>query len=143
MNKNGQKFVKDFRKWSEVAERIERRKLSEFVKVGAIYWCSVGVGVGSELTGKGESFSRPVLVLAALSDRMFLILPITSQSRAGRNYVPVMVNGWREYAALNHVRAIDGLRLENFMDEVDAKTVGIMKKELIKFLKRYLYPVKS
>lgn len=134
-----EKYQKDFRRWAEVAERVESGERPEFVKVGAIYWCHLGVGVGSELVGKGEGFTRPVLVIGKISERMVLVIPVTSKEHRGGNYMEVVVVGMLERLALMHFAVIDVLRLGIFIDEISPMELGMVRKRFVKLLKRYFY----
>ena len=57
---------KDFDKWNELKKKIDTREDIEeneiFIKNRQIWWCSIGLNVGSEQNGHGEVFERPVLV---------------------------------------------------------------------------------
>jgi len=51
-------YHKDFDGWHPVKKRIESEERSIFIRAGEIRWVSFGVNIGSEIDGKGVSFTR-------------------------------------------------------------------------------------
>lgn len=68
MNKNGKK---DFDKWIRVKKQIDKQNKLRSIKEGDIWWSSVGENVGNEICGKGDAYTRPVLVFKKLNERNF------------------------------------------------------------------------
>ena len=56
-------YIKEFDKWNRVKKRANDSTTSVFIRAGEIRWISFGVNVGSEIDGKGESFTRPGLIV--------------------------------------------------------------------------------
>lgn len=134
-----QVYRKDFAGWAKVAEEVERRKRPDFVKTGAVFWCNIGVGVGSELVGKGQEFTRPVLVLAMLDKSSVLVVPTTTKFQTGSHYMPIVLNGHPETLALHQFRVVDTLRLGDFIDEVMEQDIKEARRKLFNLLKKLLY----
>ncbi len=137
------KYQKDFAAWVRVAEEIEKREYKNDIKPGVIYWCNFGLGIGSEMLGKGSEFMRPVLVLARIDARLLLVLPITSRDKAGPHYAKIYVNGMPESLVLYQISTIDSLRITDFIDELPPETFREVKKSFLKLLKRELYKENS
>jgi len=55
------------------------------------------MNIGDEVYGKGEYFSRPVLVYKKLTNTTFLGLPITTREKTGSWYVEFTLNGLRRW----------------------------------------------
>lgn len=132
-------YQKDFVGWAKVATEIERRERGGLYKPGAIYWCHLGVGIGSEIVGKGRGFTRPVLVLARLDDNLVFIVPITTKDKQGGHYVEIVVNGAIENVILYQSTIVDVKRLGAFIDEVMPETLTEIRRRYSKFVKRLLY----
>lgn len=132
-------YQKNFRKWAEVAEKVEAGARPEFVKPGAIYWCHLGLGIGSELVGKGEYYTRPVLVLAKIDERLALVLPFTTKVKHGGHYVEVVVDGRLESAILYQSKIIDVKRLGNFIDEISSIALADVRKKYVRFLRKLFW----
>lgn len=133
-----EKFRKEFRKWAEVAEKVEGLERPPFVKVGAIYWCYLGVGIGSELVGKGETFTRPVLVMGRIDERLLFVIPVTTKAKSGGHYATVVVSGTAESAILYQGRVIDVKRIGDFIEEVPPSSMVSIQRMYLRFLKRLL-----
>jgi hypothetical protein len=50
-------YVKDYDNWMKVKTRIEAEKREVHIRAGEIRWVAFGVDIGSEIDGKGVSFS--------------------------------------------------------------------------------------
>lgn len=133
------KYRKDFAGWAKVAEMLEDRERKVDVKPGVIFWAHVGVGVGLEEVGKGEEFTRPVLVLERLNQRIVLAIPITSQKKEGANCREIVVAGKIEYLLFDQLRTIDVKCLEQVIDEVDSVTLKKLRGDLLRILKYHFY----
>jgi len=90
-------------------------------KEGELWWCRIGMNIGSEIYGKGAAFSRPVLIFKKLNADLFLGIPLTSKLKEGSWYVPVIYNEKEGRAILNQIRTLDRKRL--------IKRVGTLSEE--------------
>lgn len=133
------KYQKDFAGWAKVAEEVEKRERKTDIKQGAIYWANLGVNIGSELVGKGNDFSRPVLVLEKFNQRMVLAMPITSQIYNRRGYCEIVVAGKMERLVLEQARPVDILRIGDFLDEVAPDELEKIWKHWAKLMKYHFY----
>jgi len=86
---------KDFDKWNLQKKQLDIRDDRFFFKEGEVWWCAVGLNIGSESCGKGDTFRRPVLILKKLSSTAFIGIPFSSQPKSGSWFTEVMVNGIR------------------------------------------------
>src|SRR5438876_4857605 len=89
----------------------ERKHEPPLVSERDIWWASVGENVGSEINGKSDLFSRPVLILKKLSHNFYFVVPTTTQQREGTWYVAFRQHGKSMNACLHQARAIDYRRL--------------------------------
>ena len=55
-----------------------------FVSERDLWWASLGENVGSEVNGKSDRFSRPVLIMRKLAHGFYLVAPPRPESRRGR-----------------------------------------------------------
>ncbi len=65
--------MSDYYKWCDLKNKINffnRKNL--FFKEREVWYCYLGLNVGFEQDGKGDSFLRPVLVLRKLKNVLFL-----------------------------------------------------------------------
>lgn len=71
--------MKDFIGWNKQKIRIDKFEDFQHPKVGEIWWCRVGVNIGTEVYGKGEEFTRPVLVINNEGSESCICIPISSK----------------------------------------------------------------
>ena len=55
-----------------------RKHQPPFVSEGDIWWASVGENVGSEINGKSDLFSRPVVIYKKLAHGFYSVVPTTT-----------------------------------------------------------------
>src|SRR5713226_5768360 len=82
--------MKRFLEWIGLKEKLHQA--THRAPLGSerdIWWASIGENVGSEINGKSERFSRPVLILRKLAHGFFLVAPTSTQHREGTWYVHV------------------------------------------------------
>ena len=70
---------KNFDVWNKLKKEIDSREHFQHPKDGEIWWCSFGINIGTEICGKGKSFSRPVLIINRESNKSCVVVPITSK----------------------------------------------------------------
>ena len=136
-------YRKDFIGWARIAEEVEKRELGLMVRKGGIYWANIGVGIGSEEVGKGNRFTRPVLVLAKINERTVYAIPITSQPKHRRDYREIIVAGKTEFLIVCQGRPLDVLRLEHFIDEVAPQELGDIWRYWLKTMRYHFYKKSS
>lgn len=104
---------KDFKKWIILKEKIHERDFKPpFFKEGEIWWSHFGENVGTEMNGKSDMFSRPVIIYKKYDKFSFLGLPLTSKSREGTWYYRFTFNNKAQTAVLSQSRVISCKRLK-------------------------------
>jgi len=111
---------KDFDKWHKVKRDIHKRETRPFYHEREVWWCSVGENVGFEMDGKGEDFTRPVLIIKGFSKEVFLCVPITTKLKTGKYYADINFgDGEARKVILSQIRLIDGRRLQEKIITLD------------------------
>lgn len=74
---------KDFDRWNNVKKKVNAASDSDsfFPKERWVWICSIGVNVGYEQDGVGESFERPVLVIKKFNNKMFWVAPLSTKQK--------------------------------------------------------------
>ncbi|WP_033916602.1 type II toxin-antitoxin system PemK/MazF family toxin [Campylobacter sputorum] len=110
-----------FDKWNNKKKIIHKDKKSFNIKIGTIYWVNIGKNIGSETYGKGDSFSRPVLVINKIYIKDFISafigIPISSKTKNKTGYLYhkfTTTNGKNQVALLSQIRAFDTKRVISF-----------------------------
>ena len=84
-----------FDKWNDRKKEIQIKK-DKRIKIGKVYWISIGQNIGSEIYGKGDEFIRPVLVLNKIYIKdyinLFIGIPLSSQVKNKQSLKGKMYN---------------------------------------------------
>ena len=112
--------IKKFAEWIGLKERLHKtfRRPPHF-REGEVWWCCVGENVGSEINGKSNKFSRPVVIFKKLSVGTFLGIPTTSQSKQGTWYVGLNLKSDLTVAILSQIRVFDYKRLTDKIGQLE------------------------
>ncbi|MDP3646386.1 MAG: type II toxin-antitoxin system PemK/MazF family toxin [bacterium] len=123
---------KDFDQWSGKKKSLHERRDTDhlYFRERDIWWCSLGVNVGFEQDGKGESSQRPVLVLRKFNRHVMLVLPLTTRSKPNNKYYISFIgpDGLERSAVLSQIRLIDIRRLNEHLFMLDEETFMRIKK---------------
>ncbi len=128
-------FVKDFDGWLDLKKGMEDSGRMPTIKEGEIWWCGVGTNVGVEISGKGNRFARPVLVLKKLNKFGFMAVPLTSKSKAGSWYVSFEFLGNTETAVVGQARVMSVSRLYDKMGQMSKKKFEKVKTGFLNLYK--------
>ena len=63
----------------EPVSSYKRNDTRPTFKEGKLWWCSIGMNIGVESTGKGERFTRPI-ILKKFNTNSFIGIPLTTRS---------------------------------------------------------------
>ena len=102
-------------------------------KRGEIWWCSLGFNVGEEIFGKGDKFTRPILVFKKFTANSFMGLPLTTHGRKGSWYVEVNVKSAKQWILLNQARILDKKRLTNKIGDIRNIDYKLVKERFLEF----------
>lgn len=119
---------KDFDGWNVVKKQTHAES-PRLYTVREIWWCALGVNVGSEQDGDNERYRRPVLILQGYSADTCLVVPLTASTREHK-LRPVIgaVDGKEAHALLSQVRVIDTRRLVRKICTLDREIFERIRK---------------
>ncbi len=116
---------KDFDRWNEVKKYTNNGR-PRLYTVREIWWCRLGVNVGTEQDGKGDWYSRPCVILRGFGPDACLVVPLTTSVREHPLRVPIgVVEQSVACANISQIRVVDTRRLE--------VKIGFLEKDM--FLK--------
>ena len=118
---------KDFDRWNELKKKINVRN-PIYVSERDIWFCSVGLNIGSEQSGKHELFERPVLVIKKVTSNTFIGVPLTSNKKKGSWYVEIKSTD--SSAIISQVKLFDTRRLARKIGVISIEEFEIIKKKL-------------
>ena len=129
-------FIKRFSEWIGLKEKLHNKQhKTPLVSERDIWWASMGENVGSEINGKGRQFVRPVIIYKKLSNYLYLVIPISLQTKTGSWFVNFMRQGKSTTAYLHQSRTIDYRRLYCKIGELENND---FKKIKFGFYKLYI-----
>jgi len=112
--------MKDFNTWNVQKTHIDINNPNRFYKERDIWWCTLGLNIGSEQDGKDRDFQRPVLIIKSFGHRICLIVPLTTSQKINKLRFPLgIIEGKNSKALLSQIRVIDTKRLTNKMTALD------------------------
>ncbi len=122
---------KNFDEWNEKKKDIHNSNGKSFCHQREIWWCALGVNVGSEQDGTGENYDRPILVIKGFNQSMFFGVALTGRRREGKYYFPLGVIDGREASAiLSQAKPIDTKRLVRKIGTLDQVLFDQLKNAL-------------
>lgn len=122
---------KHFKKWHTAKEKIhyQPEDPSIYFRERDIWWCRLGVNVGFEQDGKGESFSRPVLIVKKFNQFVFWAVPLSGKLKKNPYYIPWACSDGRTRAAMiSQLRLINSKRLTDKIGFAEAVSFRAIKK---------------
>ena len=103
---------KDFKKWHNAKTEIDNSPRRLFFHEREVWWCSLGVNVGFEQDGKGEKFTRPILVFKKFNNEVFWALPLSTRIKKGKFYQTIdLGDNIPRVVIVSQLRLIDAKRL--------------------------------
>ena len=120
---------KNFNKWNVVKQKLHNGKKENYFKERDIFWVSIGVNVGFEQDGKGNIFSRPVLIMKKYNKHIFLGIPLSTQIKEGSFFYKFMLNEKPSNALLVQARIYDAKRLENKIGKINQEDFNRLKSK--------------
>lgn len=122
--------MKDFDGWNEIKKKtdVEQPRL---YTVREIWWCRLGVNVGTEQHGSGEWYVRPCVIVRGFGADACLVVPLTTSAREHPLRPSIGTVAGREARAnLSQIRVIDTRRLQNKIGFIDADAFEDIRKRV-------------
>ncbi len=106
-------MFKEFLVWLGIKKALHNRDIKPpYFKEGEMWWCHIGENVGSEVDGKGDAFTRPIVIYKKLGSESLLAIPTSTKQKEGSWYVKFQHKGINEIALLSQIRVISFRRLK-------------------------------
>ena len=121
---------KNFDRWNEIKKKTNREGVRLYT-VREIWWCRLGVNVGSEQDGSGAEFLRPVVIVRSFGANICLVVPLTASVRRHPLRIAVGTVKDKEASALiSQMRVIDTRRLVEKVGFLDKEKFLVLKKAI-------------
>ncbi len=126
-------YIKEFDSWNVVKKRLQKEKRKVFIRAGEIRWAAIGVNIGSEIDGKGVSFTRPVLVLHVIGPNLALVIPMSTKLKDIAGYIRFLYKEKNTSLCMHQMRIISQKRILKRKGRISDKKLETIKKEVQKF----------
>jgi len=121
--------IDDYRKWNAYMQTLGTNSNLPYFKEREVWWTAAGINVGHEENGKGEQFSRPVLILKKYGKHTFCGIPLSTTDKVGKYYFHFsFMEGKNSTALIGHINTYDSLRL--------IKKFGIVEKTVFELIRK-------
>ena len=121
---------KDFDRWNKIKKETHGKKLPPLFSEREVWWCTLGINIGSEEDGKGSNYLRPVLVVRKFNKDIFYGLPITSNKKDNKFHLIIDSGDIQGSVILSQMRLIDAKRLSHLLGKITDKELNEVKKKL-------------
>lgn len=123
------------RKWQEFELTLNKENTNDIsYRQGEIWWVAIGQNLGDEEDGKGDAFTRPVLIVRGFSEHLFWGVPLSSQNKVGDFYYSFTFGGKTSTAILSQMRTYDTRRLISFQGMINEADFDQIKQKLIQII---------
>ncbi len=113
-------MVKYFDAWNAHKKQIHDGGENKLYHAREVWWCNLGINIGFEQDGSGDSGERPILVLKGFSRQVCLAVPLTTSEKKNPYHFPLGKIGDRNsFAIISQIRLIDTKRLINKVCTID------------------------
>ena len=131
-------YEKPFEIWGKYKRVLHSGNGKVLFHEREVWWCSLGINVGSEQDGKHEYFERPVLILKKFSRDVFLAAPITSNQRIGPYYFQLPIKGKQGSIVLSQIRTVSVKRLNRLMCKIPQNHFEEIRERLCYIIKHHI-----
>lgn len=112
---------KNFDGWNEKKKYIDKSKSLADFHEREIWWCSIGINIGSEQHSQTNDFSRPVLVIKKFTRDVFWGVPLTTKTKDINFRLRFNLEGTENDLLILQMRVYDRKRL--------IRKIGVMPKD--------------
>ena len=126
---------KKFTSWNNIKINIEKKKEKIYFKEREIYWANIGENIGFEQGGKGDDFTRPLLIFKKFSNNIFFGIPLSTKRKNGSFFFEFIFKDNKiSTALLVQTKMYDVKRLDKKIGKIsveDFKRLKIKFNELL------------
>ena len=110
---------KDFDQWNNLKKVLNEKINVPFANSREIWWCSLGINIGTEEDGKNELFERPIIILKVLNKNTLRVAPLTSKSKSDEHHFSISYHNRVGSVILSQIKTISSKRLSRKLTRLD------------------------
>ena len=122
---------KDFDRWNVGKKKLDRDLPVADCHEREIWWCAIGVNVGSEQHSQTGDFSRPVVVVRRFTRDLFWAIPLTTKLKDVSFRKRLVVGDIENDALILQMRSYDRKRLIRKIAMVPKKAFKELQRAII------------
>jgi mRNA interferase MazF len=130
--------MQEYDKWNEVKKKTQNTKRKLGIKPREVFWVKIGQNIGSEEFGKGEVFSRPVLVIRQLTYDLFIGVPLTTTIKDNDYFHSFEFNTKKgiskNSAMILQVRSYSKKRITDKIGKISVEEFKKIQEKLVKLI---------
>jgi len=126
-------YQKDFDAWHGVKKCIDAEERKICVRAGEIRWIAFGVNIGSELDGKGDSFTRPGVVMHVIGSHLALVIPMSTKVKEVPGYLSFEWKGRTTALCIHQLRIISQKRILSRKGRISNNRLKNIKDDIKRF----------
>lgn len=127
---------KDFDRWNKEKKTLDAGESIADCHEREIWWCSIGVNVGSEQHSQTDDFSRPVVVVRRFTRDVFWGIPLTTKIKENAPFrIKFAIGNNTSDALVLQMRAYDRRRLVRKIGVVPEGLFATLVASVIKAVK--------
>ena len=117
-------YIKEFDRWNKSKKSFENRLESHVsFRERDVWWCSIGVNLGSEEDGKNDLFERPVLVVRKFNRYMAWVIPMSTKVKYNQYHFHLV----NETIMLSQLRTVSVKRFNRFVDRISTYDFSMIR----------------
>lgn len=124
---------KNYDLWNETKKILRQKTQDEIFYKRDVWWCALGLNIGSEQDGKNEMFERPVLIIKKYNKDMLLVAPFTSKQKDNQYYLS-LDSGINSQLIISQLRTVSSKRLLRKIETISTKDYITVILQIIKGL---------
>lgn len=127
-------YFKDFDSWINVKKTLNKEERNVFIRAGEVRWISFGVNVGSEIDGKGVSFTRPALILHVIGSNLAMVVPMSTKIKNDTvGYIPFEFQDKNVSLCLHQMRIVSHKRILSRKGKVSKSRLDEIRGQVKEF----------
>lgn len=126
---------KDFQSWHNEKSSLHNDKIRPFFHEREVWFASIGLNIGFEQDGRGESFLRPVIILKKFNNEVCWGVPLTKNQKKGKYYFQFKLKDKEvSTAILSQIRLVDSKRLQYKIGDMVENDFTEIKRKITQLL---------
>lgn len=123
-----------FDDWNEAKKITESSDRKVGIKPRELFWVKIGQNIGSEEYGKGENFTRPVIIIRKLTHDLFLGVPTTTTAKHDDEYNHESKGETKTTAMVLQVKVFSTKRLMKRIGMIDKENFKMIQEKIKKLV---------